>query len=77
MEAVDPCFGACSANVAEEECVQFQDGALLLLAPLKAALWKQVPTKINYFRRPVVEVVLFYPTHPFSSWKCNLSVSRL
>lgn len=74
---VDPCFSACPANIAKEERVQFQDGDLLLLAPLKAALWKRVPIKIKDFRRSVLEAVLFYPTHSFSSWKCNVSVSRL
>lgn len=76
-DILDPCFSACPANNAEEECVRFQDGDLLLLVPLKAALWKWVPIKNNDFRRPVLKAVLFYPTHHFSSWKCNVSVSRL
>lgn len=66
-----------TANTVKEKHVQFQDGDLLSLVLLKAALWKRVPIKINDFRRPVLEAVLFYPTHPFSSWKCNVFVSGL
>lgn len=77
MEVVDLHFGACPVNIVEEECVQFQGWRTPLTGASEGSYLEVSSIKIDDFRGLVLEAVLFYPTHPFSSWKCNVSVSRL